>query len=650
MALIQVSVQAYAEVVSVADLDLSKTTQDYKSPGIHKSVEGNPLRIGGQSFSTGIGAHARGRIAIDLKKSAQRFTAMVGVDDEQRNSPALVEFRVIGDGKLLWESGIMKGGDPAKAVSVDLTGVSHLILSLGNGGDDNRGNHGDWASAEIQYEGAKPETTVKSPDVEAVILTPKPAPQPAIHGPTVFGVRPKSPFLFRIPATGERPMAFSAKNLPDGLKLDATTGIITGSVSKEGEYHVLLGAKNARGSATRDFKITVGAKIALTPPMGWNSWTCAAWSITQEKVTNTAKAMVESGLVDHGYTYVNIDDFWSVRPAEEKDLTLKGPERSPEGGILPNARFPDIKGMVDGIHSLGLKAGIYSSPGTLTCGKCIGSYQHDEQDAKQFANWGIDYLKFDWCTYTLLIDPKVGLTQEVLKKPYKIMGDALAKQNRDIFYSLCYAGGPGKPWEWGASVGANCWRTGDDIVDSWKSIDRNGFAHDMSAPGAGPGHWNDPDSIVIGKVGMGRILHSTKLNPNEQYTHVSLWCLLAAPLLIGGDITQLDEFTLSLLTNDEVLDVDQDVLGKQATRLPGRDELPVYTKPLADGSIAVGLFNRGDYETTLSVDWKALGVSGSQTVRDLWRQKDLGIFADGFKTAVPSHGVVFVRVFPSSKR
>jgi alpha-galactosidase len=222
----------------------------------------------------------------------------------------------------------------------------------------------------------------------------------------------------------------------------------------------------------------------------------------------------------------------------------------------------------------------------------------------------------------------------------------LAKQNRDIVFSLCQYG-MGKVWAWGERVGGNCWRTTYDIVDTWGNMTGLGFNQNGYEKFAGPGHWNDPDMLVVGHVGWGPKLHPTRLTPNEQYTHISLWCLLAAPLLIGCDMTKLDDFTLGLLTNDEVLEVNQDPLGTQAARVSRHGAGEVWAKRMEDGSLAVGLFNRGPTGARLTARWRDLGLSGQQRVRDLWRQQDIGVFAGQFEAAVPRHGVVLVRLWPA---
>jgi alpha-galactosidase len=475
------------------------------------------------------------------------------------------------------------------------------------------------------------------------MLTPPSGPEPHIHGAKLFGVRPGSPFLFTVAATGERPMTFGAQGLPAGLQLDPQTGRITGTVAEKGDYAVTLCAQNAKGETQRPLKIVCGAKIGLTPAMGWNSWNCFASSVSEDKVRAAADAMVASGLINHGYTYINIDDFWQVK-GKTDDPTLRGPERDANGEILPNPRFPDMKGLTDYIHGKGLKAGIYSSPGPWTCGGCVGSWQHEDLDAARYGAWGFDYLKYDWCSYGSVEHNDRSLP--ALKKPYEVMRAALDKVPRDIIFSLCQYGW-GEVWRWAAQIGGNSARTTGDITDNWQSMSTIGFNQAGEGQCVGPGYFNDPDMLIVGKVGWGSQLHPTHLTPDEQYTHVSLWCLLSAPLLIGCDMTQLDDFTLNVLTNDEVLEVDQDSLGQEAARVTQEGPLQVWAKTLDDGSRAVGLFNCSSLPTKVAVTWSALGLTGNQMVRDLWRQKDLGRFDRSFSAQVPSHGVVLVKVTPA---
>lgn len=619
-----------ASTVWLDELDIHKTTQDWGQPQKDMSVDKHPLTIGEQKFSRGLGTHGESVLYVDLKGAAKNFSASVGVDSEVKGSPGSIEFMVLGDGKMLWRSGVMHASDAAKAVNVNLAGVKTLVLKVSDGGDGISFDHADWAEAKFEVEGATLET-VMAPQEKAVILTPVAPATPRINGADIFGVRPGHPVLFQIPATGERPMQFSASHLPKGLQLDAASGLITGTLANQGEFTVTLRAKNRLGSAKRELKIVCGNQIALTPPMGWNSWNCFGTEVSDARVRAAADAMVAKGLIHHGWTYINIDDGWE-----------KG--RDANGRIVSNEKFPDMKALADYVHSKGLKFGIYSSPGPKTCAGYEGTWQHEDLDAQQYADWGFDYLKYDWCSYSQVAGSAgpQGFSLETRQKPYRVMRSSLDKVPRDIVFALCQYG-DGNVWEWGAQIGGNVWRTTDDITDTWGSMSHNGFGTAGKDQYAGPGHWNDPDMLVVGNLGWGK-LRPTRLTPNEQYTHISLWCLLASPLLIGCDMSQMDDFTSSLLSNDEVLAVNQDSLGKSASRVWKDGDLEIWAKDMADGSKAVGLFNRGESETDMTVDWAKLGLKGARHVRDLWQQKDLGKFATDFHATVARHGVVLVKV------
>jgi len=453
------------------------------------------------------------------------------------------------------------------------------------------------------------------------ILTPKPGKAPRINGASVFGVRPWSPFLYKIAATGEPPLAYSTEGLPEGLRLNPGNGMITGALSKKGEYTVKIKVANILGTAVRDFTIKCGDLISLTPPLGWNSWNVWGLSVSDKKVRQAGDAFVSSGLINHGWTYINIDDGW-------EDTHDKS------GNILPNSKFPNMKEMCNYIHSLGLKIGIYSSPGPKTCGGYEGSYSFEEKDAQHYAEWGIDYLKYDWCSYGGIAP---NPTDHQLKFPYREMRKYIRKVNRDIHHSLCQYG-MGDVWKWGNEVDGNSWRTTGDIEDNWESLSGIGFSQDKCSLLSAPGHWNDPDMLVVGWVGWGPNLHYTRLTPNEQYTHISLWSLLAAPLLIGCDLNQLDDFTLNLLTNDEVIAINQDPLGKGATQAWKSSEYQIWEKDLADGSKAIGLFNLTGNAIPADVKLDDLGIKGKWMMRDVWPQKDLGLVQDHFEMKVLPHG------------
>jgi alpha-galactosidase len=356
--------------------------------------------------------------------------------------------------------------------------------------------------------------------------------------------------------------------------------------------------------------------LAKTPPMGWNSWNKFRNKVSDQVVREIADAMVKNGMKAAGYVYVNIDDTWEAG-------------RDPHGAILTNEKFPDMKALADYVHGKGLKLGIYSSPGPKTCAGFEGSFQHEEQDAKTFAAWGIDYLKYDWCS--------AGRVYQSSSMPaaYARMGQALLDSGRPIVYSLCQYGAQ-NVGEWGARAGGNLWRTTGDIRDTWRSMSDLGFEKQVGLEKyAGPGHWNDPDMLEIGNGGM---------SETEYRTHMSLWSLLAAPLLAGNDLRDVSPAILEIFLNKEVIAVDQDELGKQAVRVSKNDDLEVWSRPLADGGHAVGLFNRGDASAKVTARWSDLGVMGSHKVRDLWAHADRGKFSGEYTAEVPSHGVVMVRV------
>ncbi len=353
-------------------------------------------------------------------------------------------------------------------------------------------------------------------------------------------------------------------------------------------------------------------KLAQTPPMGWNSWNKFACDVNEQLIRETADAMVSTGMQSAGYQYVNIDDCWQV-------------SRDAQGNIVADAsRFPSgIKALAGYVHSKGLKLGVYTDAGTLTCQKRPGSLNHEVQDARTYASRGVDYVKVDWC-YSEGLDPEVQ---------YAKFRDALAQAGRPIVFSICNWGVKA-PWRWGPATG-NLWRTTGDISDNYDRMSVIGFSQNGLEKFAGPGHWNDPDMLEVGNGGM---------NHDEYRTHMALWALLAAPLLAGNDLRSMTPETREMLTNAEVLAVDQDAKGVQGHRVWDEGPLEIWVKTLADGSQAVGLFNRGESELKITLDFKTIGVTGPAKLRDLWEHKDLGSTQDSYTAHVPKHGVVMLKV------
>lgn len=360
--------------------------------------------------------------------------------------------------------------------------------------------------------------------------------------------------------------------------------------------------------------------LVRTPPMGWNSWNKFAGKVTDADVREMADAMVSSGMSKLGYVYINIDDTWEAG-------------RDAEGNILTNKKFPDMKALADYVHSKGLKIGIYSSPGPKTCAGYTGSFGHEVQDAKTYAAWGFDYLKYDLCSARTIYPS----SEAVHRGLYQKMGEALQASGRPVVFSLCQYG-ENDPWKWGAKVGGNLWRTTGDIRDTWESMDRIGFSQIQISSYTRPGHWNDPDMLEIGNGGM---------NADEYRTHMSLWSLLAAPLMAGNDLRSMSEETKSILMNKDVIAVDQDPAAKPVQTLSTDGKIEILWRPMADGSVVVGLFNRGSEPQSASFKWSSLpsNLAGKKLqARDLWQHAPVSIAGDQYSATVPAHGVNLLRI------
>jgi alpha-galactosidase len=660
--LLFLSISTTASSQQTTDIWLDDLTIQSYSEGIRpvtgkKNYAGNPMRMNAITYDRGIGAQSVCVLSFYLQGNAKQFAAEIGRDDEG-NKDIPVKFYVVGDKKILYESGEMKVGDVPQKIVVNLEGIQRfgLLVTDSIGNARNNRTYSNWANAKLVMIKDQIPEHIPNND-EKYILTPTSPQFPKINSAKVFGATPGNPFLYTIAASGSRPMQFAANNLPLGLTLDSKTGIISGSVEQRGTYIATLKAKNTFGEATKQLRIKIGDTIALTPPIGWNGWNSWAQHIDREKVIASADAMVKTGLRDHGWTYINIDDAWQGKRGGENNA------------LQPNEKFPRFKEMVDYIHSLGLKAGLYSTPYISSYGGYAGAssdfekggethesimvnrrsfnriakYRFEINDAFQMAEWGFDFLKYDW---------RIDVNSA------ERMSAALKNSGRDIVLSLSNSAPFEKINDWMRV--SNMYRTGPDIRDSWTSLYLTAFSLDKWAPYSGPGHWSDADMMIVGNVSTGPHLHPTRLTPDEQYSHVSLFSLLAAPLLIGCPIEQLDAFTLNLLTNDEVIEINQDPLGKAGRLLYEEDGVQVWLKPLEDGSYAAGLFNTGGYGTdpqsyfrwgdekakSFELNFEKIGLNGKWKPRDVWRQKDIGEYSSSFKTSIPYHGVVLLRCFP----
>ncbi|WP_119081221.1 putative Ig domain-containing protein [Chitinophaga alhagiae] len=464
-----------------------------------------------------------------------------------------------------------------------------------------------------------------------------------INGPYVTGNYPGTPFLFAVPTAGERPVVWTAEGLPPGLQLDPATGFITGMAKQEGVYTVSITAKNKLGRSTSVLTIKIDSVLALTPPMGWNSWNTFEEKISDSLIRAIADAMVASGMRDLGYLYVNIDDLWQLADRDEEGNMQADPVKFPEG----------IKAVADYVHSKGLKLGIYSDASEKTCGGVAGSYGFEERDARLFAEWGIDLLKYDYCGAPRVTDSAVAR--------YERMAKALRNTGRSIVFNICQWGAfNSRPWKWAAGIGGNYWRTTWDIRNTW--VMRNDPGHcsimdilDINAPlgeFAGPGRWNDPDMLVVGINDPDATVtvspdQGKPLTTIEQQSHMSLWCLMAAPLLCGNDIRSMDPATKAILLNPEIIAINQDPLGKQAA-IARKDSLAeILVKQLTGQSLAVGLLNRSGKPGVIKVSWKEMNISGPYMVYDVWRHRDVAQAEKFLEATVPAHGC---KVFKLTKK
>ena len=636
------------------DLVIQKYSEGIPGISAKKNGGGETMTMVKKTYQRGIGVQSTSVLSFLLNGNATEFTASVGVDD-MGNKILKHQFYVLGDGKILFESGDMKWGDLPKNIKVNLRGVQRMGLLVTVEDQGYTKVYTNFADAKILMIGdAKPLTT---PNVdEKYILTPPSPKTPQINSAKVFGATPGNPFLYTIASTGSRPIQFFADNLPAGLTIDHETGTISGKLTQRGIYLVQLRAKNKFGEAKKELKIKIGDTISLTPPMGWNGWNSWARMIDGEKVIASANAMVSKGLRDHGWNYVNIDDAW------------QGNRGGKLNAMQANEKFPNFKKMIDDIHAMGLKVGVYSTPWITSYAgytgassnfengafpdsiknnkrafRYIGKYRFETNDALQLAEWGVDFLKYDW---------------RIEVNSARRMSTALKSSGRDIIYSLSNSAPFSNVEEW--TKISNMYRTGPDIRDSWQGLYHCTFKLDKWGPYGGPGHWNDPDMMILGNVTTGTEMHPTRLTPNEQYSHISLFALLSSPLLIGCPIDQLDEFTLNLLNNDEVIAIDQDPLGSSARLISDEDGIQTWFKKMEDGAYAVGFFNTDNYgknpasffrwgnekPKNYTVALAKLGLQGNWKVRDVWRQKNVDLVNGAINTMIPFHGVSLYYIQP----
>jgi hypothetical protein len=671
-----------AETVWLSSLNFSEYKPWVGRPKIDKSVDDHALSLKGRTFEHGFGMQARHQVLVQLDGGATRFSAVVGVDDEVGDGRGSVEFRVLGNGrKLLWTSELMHEGQEPKNVDLDVTGVKQLTLLATEGGDGGAFDHADWADAQVTVTGKPPKlldpnapTHAEALGLQVSIAMPDMAGAPQINAPATTGVRPGTPFLFAIPASGERPLKFSAKHLPDGLKLDPVTGQIRGVVKKPGDYSVTVRVSNRAGKDERTLRVVVGNTLALTPAMGWNSFDNFGGTVLESQVLEQAHYMAKH-LQPVGWQYVVNDYIWydptgGAAPPNNKPLIMDAFGRlQPTTNRYPSAiEGKGFKPLADQIHSLGLLFGIHIMRGipreavaanlpiegssfyaadaadtNSTCnwnqhmygvrGDTAAGQAYYDSIFRLYAAWGVDYVKVD------------DISSPYHKDEIEAVRKAIDKCGHSIVLSLS----PGAtPLAEGAHVmrEANLWRETGDFWDNWDQLEEQ-FTRGIGwRPYVGPGHWPDADMLPVGHIGdqcVGLPRESNFTQP-EQMTLLTLWSIQSSPLMVGADLTRNDPWTLALLANPEVLAIDQDSLGAAATRVAKEGDREVWIKQLADGSLAVALFNRGEQDATLAASWAELQLTGRHGVRDLWQRKDLGQFDQEIKMRVAPHGSTLLRV------
>lgn len=607
------------------------------APQPDRNLSGQPIRIGDLTFPRGVVCRAPVEWLIALDDTAEGLELALGVEAEAPPD-ASVLFHLWVDGREVLTAGPMHRGSPPRLVSLDLSGAHRLILAA-EVPEEQEDLHSPVVfggglfylrpDANARPRGVPNFGDESDPDIAPPILPDR----PRLCRPDIWGATPGKPILFRIAAVGRGPLRFEAGLLPDGLTLDPERGLLTGAVASSGRFDLPVRVTGPGGSSEGTLTLIIGDDApARTPPMGWNSWYVWAGHVDDARVRAAADAMEASGMAARGWRYIVIDDCWQG-------------QRGQDGVLYGNERFPDLPGLVEYVHRRGLLFGLYSSPGPGTCAGYPGSFGHEEQDARTLARWGVDFLKYDWCSYGRIApDP----SRASWMAPYRKMADLLRDQNRDILFSICQYG-EAAVWEWGRAAGGHLWRTTGDMVDRWAEMIRIGMRQEPLAPWAGPGGWNDPDMLQVGLLGMSASPRPSNLTRHEQLTQMTLWCLLSAPLFVSCDLTRLDDFTRALLLNEEVLAIDQDRLGIPARRAARDGPCQAWVKPLDDGGWAVGLFNLGRTAAPYRVPLTRIGLPPADSARNLWRRQDLRLINGILEADLPPHSAALFRIPPPGK-
>jgi hypothetical protein len=679
-----ISSSSFADTVWLSSLDLTQVeTGGHHAPMADKSRDGNTLTLGGKKFEHGIGMEARSQMFIQLGGGGKHLHAVVGVDDDvPADQPARVEFRVMGDHRwLLWSSGPMTPGQPAKTVDLDLDGVTQLTLLAVDFGEWHDCNHADWADATLEFSGRAPRTINGSGpadpldrDPQPVISTDNGTLVPKIQAADVVAFQPGKPIVYAVPVLGEPPFSFSATGLPAGAALDSSSGHVDGSFQKPGSYAVRVKVANAHGSDTAAIRFVVGDDLALTPPIGWNSYDNFGAKVTEAEFLENVHTFARE-LHPYGWQYVVVDYLWfdpnpGVKPADRQPSRMDA-----YGRALPAlSRFPSAAGdngfkpIADQVHTLGLRFGIHIMRGiprdavrdnlpiegssyhaadaadtSDTCGWDDHMYgvrggtpagqAYYDSIVRLYAQWGVDYIKVDDISSPYRADEIAAVHR------------AIEKCSRSIVLSLSPGAAPVAEVVH-LRANAQLWRATSDFWDNWDQLELQFTRAKEWAPYVEPGHWPDADMLPIGHIGDESVglPRPTNFSHAEQVALISFWSILPSPLMIGSDLRRSNAWDIALLTNPEVLAVNQDALGAAARCVERGASYEVWGRPLHDGSLAVGLFNLGNSDTAVRVSLKDLGLTGPRTPRDLWRRQTLPAVEGQIEMQVKSHGAVLLRL------
>lgn len=635
----------HEDFVYLGDLDIAQIKNGWGKSSWNKSIGNNPLMLKGVKYDNGLGVHGPVDVIIDLQGSdATRFTTLLGIDDEAEsgNQQGDCLYTILKDGKYTIQAGRLQRTDPkAVALNINVKGWRYLVIRIENGVGNNGNDHVDLAEAKIFYDISKKLPTL----LRTANFKIRPTCQ------TTFYSLPNVRLMnkFRV---SDNDATIAVEGLPAGLTFDARRKLVQGVIPTEGTYHYTLTATTSLDTLVQKITLIVTSNmVSPTPAMSWISWNVYDYKVNEEKILRTADNLKRLGLADLGWNYIVIDDAWQAGNDNSK-------HREKDGTPKPDpTKFPHgMKYITDYIHNLGLKAGIYSDAALSTCGGYIASYGRETIDANAFAKWGFDFLKYDYCNA-----PQDSATAKVR---YTAIRKALDATGRPFFLNVC-EWGHFQPWEWAASVGGNQWRMSDDIRDCWQHPDRSGSLlgfiqvldkNKQLAYYSGPNHFNDMDMMCVGLYGKGSPSSTHGLNntqkgmtTQEYQSQFSMWAMLAAPLTLSFELANINTDTKTILSNKEVIAINQDLMGQQAICLNPDATVEVYVKDLENGDIAVALLNRGQTETngSFSLADVFLDTSRSYTVRDLWKHSTVATLSDGaFSTRILPHETKVYRLTP----